>query len=335
MTSIQPSTHKSETSSPLLKVDGLKIQFRSERGIARAVDGISFDLDQGEILGLVGESGCGKTVTALSMLRLLPATARIEGSAIFDSDNLLTMKEPKLRRLRGHDIAMVFQDPMTSLNPTFTVGEQIAETLRVHLAMSGATAAERGRDLLAQVGIPNPRGMFDEYPHRLSGGMRQRVMIAIAIACGPRLLIADEPTTALDVTIQAQILELLQGLQRELKMAVLLITHDLGVVAEVCNRVVVMYAGRMVEQASTSELFARPSHPYTRGLLDSIPRLEVDVPRLTSIPGSVPSPDEVIPGCRFAGRCTRAGERCGVEPELAPVGPEHFSRCWAAQELAR
>jgi peptide/nickel transport system ATP-binding protein len=326
----RPCADEGGVSSPLLQVDGLHVQFRSERALARAVEGVSFDIRQGEVLGLVGESGCGKTVTALSLLRLLPPTAQIEGRALFAGDNLLSMKEPLLRRLRGHRIAMVFQDPMTSLNPTYTVGEQIAETLRVHLAMSRACAAKRCRELLDQVGIPNSARVFGEYPHHLSGGMRQRVMIAIAIACGPKLLVADEPTTALDVTIQAQILDLLLDLQRELRMAVLLISHDLGVVAEVCNRVAVMYAGRIVEQAPTRRIFARPSHPYTRGLLDSIPRLRVELHRLKSIPGSVPSPDEIIHGCRFAGRCPGAFDRCALEPDFISIEPEHLSRCWLA-----
>ncbi|HYS20115.1 MAG TPA: ABC transporter ATP-binding protein, partial [Gemmatimonadales bacterium] len=304
---------------PLLRVRDLKTYFVTERGrgTARAVDGVSFELYPGETLGLVGESGCGKTVTSLSILRLIPEPpGHIRpGSFIeFEGRNLLTLSPPELRVIRGNRIAMIFQEPMTSLNPVFTVGDQVAEAAIVHQRLSRRAARARALEMLRLVGIPDPEARLDDYPHQLSGGMRQRVMIAMALICHPQVLIADEPTTALDVTIQAQILELLERLQAELGMAVLLITHDLGIVAGSADRVVVMYAGQVVESASTPELFARPQHPYTEGLMASVPRLERPaMARLHTIPGSVPAATDWPSGCRFHPRCPYAWDKCRTE----------------------
>jgi oligopeptide/dipeptide ABC transporter ATP-binding protein len=296
------------------------------------VDGVSFDVRAGETLGIVGESGCGKTVTSLAVLGLLPQPpARImDGSSVRLGDTeLVGAPDARMRALRGNEISMIFQEPMSSLNPVFTVGDQIAETLRLHRGMDRAGARAATIALLDEVGIPDPERRVDEYPHQLSGGMRQRVMIAMAIACAPKLLIADEPTTALDVTIQAQILELLAELRRTHGMAVMLITHDLGVVAEVCDRVVVMYAGQVVETGSVEDIFARPSHPYTRGLLGSLPSLEARGRRLTSIPGTVPSPLQWPAGCRFLARCAMAGPGCEAPQQLAALGGNgRAARCW-------
>ena len=334
---------------PLLRVRDLKTYFVTEHGsgTARAVDGVSFDLYPGETLGLVGESGCGKTVTSLSVLRLIPEPpGHIRpGSFIeFAGRNLLTLAPRELRAIRGNQIAMIFQEPMTSLNPVFTVGDQIAEAAIVHQRLSRRAARARAIEMLKLVGIPDPAQRVDHYPHQMSGGMRQRVMIAMALVCHPKVLIADEPTTALDVTIQAQILELLERLQAELGMAVMLITHDLGVVAGTADRVVVMYAGQVVEQAPTPELFARPLHPYTDGLLASVPRL--DAPpvrargRLHGIPGQVPAASEWPGGCRFHPRCPYAWDRCrDEEPPLldASTGEPgtHTVRCWLLTEPQR
>lgn len=319
-------------SDALLTVSELRTWFHTDQGVARAVDGVSFEVRAGETLGIVGESGCGKTVTSLSLLRLLPEPpARIEegSSIVFDGEELLGVSDERMRALRGNDIAMIFQEPMSSLNPVYTVGRQITEALRLHRGMDKAGARAEAIRLLGEVGIPDADRRVDEYPHQLSGGMRQRVMIAMALSCEPQLLIADEPTTALDVTIQAQILDLLAGLRARHGMAVLLITHDLGVVAEVCDRVVVMYAGQVVETGTVDEIFAHPSHPYTRGLLASLPTVERRGQQLTSIPGTVPNPTAWPEGCRFAERCSEAADACSVEQELVRIGdPSRVARCW-------
>jgi oligopeptide/dipeptide ABC transporter ATP-binding protein len=327
---------------PLLRVRDLKTYFVTDRGAgtARAVDGVSFDLHPGETLGIVGESGCGKTVTSLSILRLIPEPpGHIRpGSYIeFEGRNLLTLAPKELRAIRGNRIAMIFQEPMTSLNPVLTIGDQVAEAAIVHLRLSRRAARARAIEMLRQVGIPDPGSRVDDYPHQLSGGMRQRVMIAMALICHPQILIADEPTTALDVTIQAQILELLTRLQQQLSMAVLLITHDLGVVAGSADRVVVMYAGQVVETAPTPELFARPRHPYTEGLMASIPRLDRPRERLHSIPGSVPAATAWPAGCRFHPRCPFAWEKCRTEepPLLDTEVAGHSARCWLVTEPGR
>ena len=327
---------------PVLRVHDLKTYFVTDRGsgTARAVDGVSFELAAGETLGIVGESGCGKTVMSLSILRLIPEPPGhiLPGSFIeFEGRNLLTLPPRELRAVRGNRIAMVFQEPMTSLNPVLPVGAQVAEAALVHQKLSRADARKRTIDLLRLVGIPDPETRVDDYPHQLSGGMRQRVMIAMALICHPRILIADEPTTALDVTIQAQILDLLGRLRRELNMAVLLITHDLGVVAGSADRVVVMYAGQVVETAATRTLFATPRHPYTEGLLASIPRLDQPRERLRSIPGSVPPATAWPTGCRFHPRCPYAWDKCrSEEPPLLETGtPGHSARCWLVAEPAR
>ncbi len=318
--------------TPLLSVRDLRTWFRTDAGVARAVDGVSFDVGRGEVVGLVGESGCGKSVTSLSIMRLVPEPpGEIQpGSRVeFDGRDLLSLPAGEMRTVRGNDIAMVFQEPMTSLNPVQRIGAQVAEPLRVHRGMDRSAARKRAAELLGLVGIPSPGERLDDYPHQLSGGMRQRVMIASALACEPALLIADEPTTALDVTIQAQILELLLDLRDRLGMAVILITHDLGVVAETCDRVVVMYAGRVVEQASVSDLFRDPRHPYTQGLLEALPRLGGRRERLTVIPGTVPAPVAWPPGCRFHPRCRYAWDRCAAEePDLLEASPGHVDRCW-------
>ncbi|HEV7903216.1 MAG TPA: ABC transporter ATP-binding protein [Pyrinomonadaceae bacterium] len=301
--------------SHLLEVKNLQTHFFTRAGVVRSVDGVSFYLDRGELLGLVGESGCGKSVTALSVMRLVGAPGRIvEGEIWFDGEDLRAASERRMREIRGDDIAMIFQDPMTSLNPVYTVGEQIAEALRLHRKLSRAQAREGAIEAMREVAIPDPARRAGDYPHQLSGGMRQRVMIAMALACDPKLLIADEPTTALDVTIQAQILELLDGLRKSRELAVLLITHDLGVVAEVADRVAVMYTGRIVEESPVGELFARPKMPYTEGLLKSVPKLTAGeaqkVERLQTIEGTVPKPTDLPPGCHFAPRCTYREPRC-------------------------
>ncbi len=302
----------------LLEVNNLRTQFQTRNGLVRAVDGVSFYLDPGEVLGVVGESGCGKSITALSIMRLIADPGKIvAGEIIFDGKELLKLSDAEMRRIRGDDIAMIFQDPMTSLNPVFTVGEQIAEALRLHRKLSRKAAREAAIEAMREVSIPDAARRINDYPHQLSGGMRQRVMIAMALACDPKLLIADEPTTALDVTIQAQILELLEELQRKRGLSVLLITHDLGVVAEVADRVAVMYTGRIVEESTVDELFARPKHPYTEGLLRSVPKLTAaDVAkkeRLETIEGVVPSPTNLPPGCHFAPRCPYRMPRCTEE----------------------
>ena len=319
--------------SPLLEIRDLVTEFRTERGPVRAVDGVSFEIPARATLGVVGESGSGKSVTALSIMRLIASPGRIAGGAIhYAGRDLLALSPAEMRKIRGNRIAMIFQEPMTSLNPVFTAGDQVAEAVRLHQHKSRREARAVAIEMLRLVGIPSPEDRVDAYPHQLSGGMRQRVMIAMALACKPDLLIADEPTTALDVTIQAQILELLRALQRELGMSILLITHDLGVVAETCDEVVVMYAGRVVERARTEALFAAPRHHYTAGLLRSVPSYGDDVAtgdrtRLVEIPGMVPSLAELPVGCKFVDRCPAAQDRCRAEePALVPLGPSQV-RC--------
>jgi oligopeptide/dipeptide ABC transporter ATP-binding protein len=299
----------------LLEIEGLKTYFPTRAGVVRSVDDVSFHIGEGELLGLVGESGCGKSITALSIMRLIAPPGKIVGGSIrFKGEELTTATDDRMREVRGNDIAMVFQDPMTSLNPVFTVGEQIAEALRLHRKLDKQQARRTAVDAMREVAIPDPERRFDDYPHQLSGGLRQRIMIAMALACDPELLIADEPTTALDVTIQAQILELLDELRKTRKLAVLLITHDLGVVAEVADRVCVMYTGKIVEESAVEEIFEHPKHPYTQGLLRSVPKLTdpsvTKATRLQTIEGVVPSPTNLPDGCHFAPRCPFRMERC-------------------------
>ena len=323
----------------LLEVRGLRTHFHTDRGLFRAVDGIDFSVGRGRTVGLVGESGCGKSVTSLSVMGLVASPpGQVEADAIlFEGRNILGLPADERRRLRGGKMSMIFQEPMTSLNPVHTIGQQIVEAILAHTTLSPQAAKARAVEMLELVRIPSAKQRVDDYPHLLSGGMRQRVMIAMALSCEPALLIADEPTTALDVTIQAQILDLLQDLQRRLGMAMLIITHDLGVIAEIADEVVVMYAGKIVESAPVDALFADPQHPYTIGLLGSIPRIEVDRERLSTIEGSVPSPNNQPRGCRFAPRCPFADPRCHLEPPpLRDLGPEHRVACWKAPvELAR
>ena len=317
---------------PLLQVDNLRVVFGSGRSEQVAVDGVSLTLAAGEVLGIVGESGCGKSLTALSILGLVPKpTGHIQGGRILlNGKDLAQANEVEMNRIRGKEIAMIFQEPMTALNPVIKVGEQIAETIRVHENVSRQIARRRALELLERVGMSNPNQRIDQYPHELSGGMRQRVMIAIALACRPKILIADEPTTALDVTIQAQILALLKELQQEFDMAMLLITHDLGVVAQVADRVAVMYAGRIVEEGSTIEVFEQPAHPYTRSLLASIPALDQDYSRLQTIQGMVPSLKNLPSGCRFHPRCPEARVQCAqYTPRYTTIGQSHRAACLA------
>jgi len=325
-----PQDRMVDAEEHLLEVRNLCTYFHTEEGLGKAVDGVSFELRRGETLGLVGESGCGKSVSALSVMRLIPQPpGQIEsGEILFGGRDLLRLSEEEMCRVRGDEIAMIFQEPMTSLNPVLTCGFQITESVILHQGVSKQEARNRAIEMLRLVGIPAPEQRVDEYPHQLSGGMRQRVMIAMALSCNPQLLIADEPTTALDVTIQAQILELLQRLQEELKMAVLMITHDLGVIAEVADRVAVMYAGQVVEYASTRDLFNSPQHPYTRGLMQSVPRLDESRERLDIISGIVPDAREFPEGCRFAPRCPLAEDRCrSASVELRALSEEHLGRC--------
>ena len=320
-------------SHPLLEVRGLRTTFATDDGPLAAVDGVSFEAHTGRTLAIVGESGCGKSVTALSIMGLLPQPAGCiaEGSIRFEGRELVGLPKRELQDLRGNALAMIFQEPMSSLNPVFTIGEQIAEGLLRHRPLKRAQADERALAMLEKVRIPAAAQRFHEHPHKLSGGMRQRAMIAMALACEPRLLIADEPTTALDVTIQAQILDLMQRLQRETGTAIILITHDLGVVAEMADEVVVMYAGRVVERSPARALFSEPQHPYTVGLLGSIPRLQGEPRRLASIEGQVPDPLRMPPGCRFAARCPFADAQCTSEPPpLRDLGGGHESACWKA-----
>jgi peptide/nickel transport system ATP-binding protein len=317
---------------PLLRVEGLRVAFDTPRGRALAVDGIDFALGRGETLCIVGESGCGKSVTALSIMGLVPSPpATVSGRIAFEGRDLVGLSRRALADLRGDRLAMIFQEPMTSLNPAFTVGVQLAEVLVRHRGASPAAAREAAVDMLRRVRIPAPERRVDEHPHRMSGGMRQRVMIAMALLCEPALLIADEPTTALDVTIQAQVLALMRGLRDETGTSIVLITHDLGVVAEMADRVVVMYAGQVVEQAPVGALFAMPQHPYTVGLMGAIPSIDAPRARLAAIDGMVPAATAMPAGCRFAARCPFADARCRAEPPpLVEVEPGHASRCWKA-----
>ncbi len=319
--------------APLLRVSNLRTSFFTSDGEVRAVDGVTFDIGDGKTVGLVGESGCGKSVTALSIVQLLPmGTGRIVGGEIrFQARDLASLPEQEMRRIRGNEISMIFQEPMTSLNPVMTVGDQIAETVRLHQGASRSEARNRAIEMLRLVKIADPQKRVGNYPHQFSGGQRQRVMIAMALACTPKLLIADEPTTALDVTIQAQILELIGELQGRLGMAVLLITHDLGVVAERADEVAVMYAGKIVQSAKPEVIFSRPKHPYTVGLLDSLPGRRSRKKRLAAIPGMVPSPLDWPTGCRFRDRCVRADARCAAQPPpLIEIEPHHRVACFMA-----
>jgi oligopeptide transport system ATP-binding protein len=325
-------------SDAVLRVDGLRTHFFTRAGVVKAVDGVSFELHPGETLGIVGESGSGKSVTALSIMRLIPQPPGriVGGSMLFNNQELLSLNKRQLRQMRGNSMSMIFQDPMTSLNPVFTIGFQLRETLHAHTTMSRKAAAARSVELLERVGIPAPERRLREFPHNFSGGMRQRVVIAMALACNPRLIIADEPTTALDVTIQAQILDLLRGLSKEQQTAVLLITHDLGVVASMCDRIVVMYGGKVLETGTADEIFERPNQPYTQGLLHSIPRLDQQRgDMLTPIPGTPPNMLHPPQGCPFMPRCPLAVSRCVSEmPPLVRVedSPTHASACWVTAQ---
>ena len=336
------SAEQATATSRVLEVEDLQTYFYTRGGLVKAVDGVSFSLARGATLAIVGESGCGKSVTALSLMRLVadPPGRIIGGRVRLEGVDLLRLDEAAMRDIRGNQISMVFQEPMTSLNPVMTIGRQISEALILHQRMSNKAALNRAIEMLQLVGIPEPKQRAKEYPHQLSGGMRQRAMIAMALACNPRVLIADEPTSALDVTIQAQILELIAKLQRELGTAVILITHDLGVVAETAERVIVMYAGRKVEEAAVGELFARPLHPYTRGLMNSIPRLalmrrEAGQQRLQEIPGIVPALSNLPQACTFAPRCAFADDTCrGQFPPYQEKRPDHWAACWHSERIA-
>jgi oligopeptide/dipeptide ABC transporter ATP-binding protein len=318
----------------ILEVKNLKTYFYTEDGIVKSVDGVDFTVKRGEVMGLVGESGCGKSVTSLTIMRLIGQPGKVvDGSIVFDGADLLDLSESDMVRIRGNRISMIFQQPQSSLNPVFKVGDQIAEVLDIHRSLGKEQGWQRAIELLKMVGIPDAERRAHAFPHELSGGMAQRVMIAMALACVPELLIADEPTTALDVTIQAQILDLMRDLRSKMNASIILITHDLGVVAEMCERVAVMYAGQIVEQTDVKELFANPRHPYTQGLIGSIPVLGIIKDQLDTIPGSVPNLINLPPGCRFAPRCRARVEHnlsiCTEQlPELRPIGPEHMVRCW-------
>jgi len=327
----------SESDGPLVEVEDLRTYFDTDEGTVRAVDGVSFAIRRAGTLALVGESGCGKSVTALSMLRLVPRPpGRIAGGRVrFKGRDILALPERAMRRIRGREISMIFQEPMTSLNPVFTVGAQVMEAVRLHQRASRREARDRTVAMLDRVGIPNARARFREYPHQMSGGMKQRVMIAMALVCRPSLLIADEPTTALDVTIQAQILDLLRELQREFQMSILLITHDLGIVAEMADHVAVMYAGKIAEYAGVRALFAKPRHPYTAGLFRSLPAASADKTRLDTIPGQVPNPLDLPGGCPFWPRCPIKTDICAQEhPPFEEKAPGHFAACWKAEKAA-
>ena len=315
---------------PLLEIRSLSTHFFTEEGVIRAVEDVNFEIYAGEILSLVGESGCGKSVTGLSILRLIasPPGKIVSGQILFDGRNLLDLEEREMEKVRGNDISMIFQEPMTSLNPVFTIGDQIMEAVLLHQKVDKGTARKKAIEMLDRVRIPSPETTIDAYPHQLSGGMRQRAMIAMALSCQPKLLIADEPTTALDVTIQAQVLHLLREIQRDMDMAIMLITHDLGVVTEIADRVAVMYAGRIMEYSPIQTLFQQVRNPYTKGLLDSIPSLEEKPRRLNVIPGQVPNPIDLPEGCTFHPRCYLSIEECkNKEPPLFQVNENHFSRC--------
>ncbi|HPO58352.1 MAG TPA: ABC transporter ATP-binding protein [Anaerolineaceae bacterium] len=323
----------------LLNVQGLETQFRTREGTVHAVNGVSFQLKEGETLGIVGESGCGKSVTVMSVLRLIPSPPGkvVAGKAVYQGKDLLKMTDEEIRHIRGAQIGLVFQDPMTSFNPVLTIGRQVAEPLEIHMGMSRKQALERAAEMLEMVGIPNAKERLNDYPHQFSGGMRQRVMIAMALVCTPQILIADEPTTALDVTIQAQIVDLVKRLQHELGMAIIWITHDLGIIAGLAQRVLVMYAGQVIEEAPVKELYGNPQHPYTLGLLNSLPRLDSDEHRrLVSIDGLPPVLLSKPTSCPFAPRCKYAIERCLAEnPPLLQVGPDHYAACWVHPETGR
>ena len=328
------ASHSRQAEQPLLEVRNLRTYFDTQDGIVKAVDGVSFTVGEGRTLGIVGESGCGKSITALSILRLISKPGRIvNGEILLDGQDLVTVSDDELRRIRGKAISMIFQEPMTSLNPVFTCGEQIAEVVHLHDHLSHADSWARAVEMLRLVGIPDPARRAKEYPHELSGGMRQRVMIGMALSTNPMLLIADEPTTALDVTIQAQILELMKVMRADGKMAIMLITHDLGVVAEMADDVVVMYAGKVVEKAEAVTVFDHPHHPYTRGLLKAIPRLGERGKRLEVIRGVVPNPLNLPTGCLFKRRCPYAMPVCDTPPPFRQVGPDHLSRCWLTPDL--
>ena len=322
---------------PLLEVKGLKTYFYTEDGVVRAVDGVNFEVYAGEVLGIVGESGCGKSVTSLSIMRLISKPGRVDaGEILLDGENLINLSEEEMTKVRGNRISMIFQQPQTALNPVFKVGDQLAEVLNVHQDLGKDAGWRRAVALLKMVGVPDPERRVEAYPHELSGGMAQRVMIAMALACVPELLIADEPTTALDVTIQAQILDLMRDMRREMGTSVILITHDLGVVAEMAERVAVMYAGEIVEQTDVNSLFDEPMHPYTQGLIGSIPILGEIKDKLDVIPGSVPNLVNLPPGCRFAPRCQSRFKHSlkictEVKPDLEEIKPGHFVRCWLYQ----
>ncbi|WP_417898799.1 ABC transporter ATP-binding protein [Bacillus haimaensis] len=318
----------------LLEVKNLQTHFKTENGIIPSVDGVSFSIKKGETIAVVGESGCGKSVTSLSIMGLIGATGSIEaGSILFEGKDLTKLSKKEMRKLRGNEIAMIFQEPLTSLNPLFTVGNQISESIRLHQGASKQEAKVKSIDMLRRVGIPRPEKVYSSHPHLLSGGMRQRVMIAMALSCNPKLLIADEPTTALDVTIQAQILELMKGLTRDLDTSIMLITHDLGVVAEMVDTVIVMYAGQVVEHTDVFTLFSNPKHPYTKGLLDSTPKIHERNEELLTIEGTVPTPAAMPKGCRFQPRCPYAMEKCVHEaPALEETSAGHKVRCWLHEE---
>lgn len=317
-------------SEPILAVKGLKTTFYTDDGQVPAVDGVDFSVRAGEILGIVGESGCGKSVTSLSIMRLVSAPGKIvDGRIVFNGEDITHASEKRMRQIRGNEMAMIFQEPMTSLNPVLTIGQQLVEAIRIHRKTSKREAEAQAAEWLKLVGLPRPKDLLKSYPHQLSGGMRQRVMIAMAMVCGPKVLIADEPTTALDVTIQKQILNLMKKLNRETGTAIILITHDLGVVAEMCDRVIVMYAGKVVEEGPVKAIFKNPAHPYTKGLLASVPDLRNRKKRLYSIPGNVPKPGEITNGCPFHPRCEWAMDRCrGSVPEWAAPGAGHRARCF-------
>src|SRR5690554_4114106 len=320
----------------LLEVKELQTFFYTDDGIAKAVDGVSYDLEMGETLGIVGESGCGKSVTSLSIMRLIPEPPGkiVDGEITFKGKVLSKLSQDGMRKIRGNEISMIFQEPMTSLNPVYTIGDQISEVIILHKKVSRKEARKQSVEMLKRVGIPMPEQRIDEYPHQLSGGMRQRVMIAMALSCDPELLIADEPTTALDVTIQAQILELMNGLKDKLNMSIMMITHDLGVIAEVSDRVAVMYAGKVLEYTDVKTLFKNPKHPYTVGLMNSIPRLDKETKRLTAIPGIVPGSMDFPEGCKYHTRCSLADEKCiQEEPGLKEIEKGHKVRCWHFEKL--
>jgi peptide/nickel transport system ATP-binding protein len=320
----------------VLSVRNLEIDFKTSRGVHKALRNVSFDVKQGEVFGVVGETGCGKTITGLSILRLLPKSATVRGEILFENRNLLGLSEKEMNEVRGRRIAMIFQDPTSSLNPVFTIGEQILRVIRQHLNLDAKSAFEQAHQSLDAVGLPDAKRVLSSYPHQLSGGQQQRVMIAMALACRPSLLIADEPTTALDVTIQAQILNLLRDLQKKFDLSIILVTHNLGVVAQVCDRMAVLYAGSVAEISPTYFVYESPHHPYSKGLLDAIPRPDRRGSRMSAIPGTVPADPGGIVGCPFAPRCASAFDRCSVEmPPLKVVGEAHESACFLPAELSR